>query len=55
MAARAQAAALGRPDFDAVYVVHPIQDQTKAEIEAKVDAVLNEIVVRLTAQISGSA
>jgi hypothetical protein len=34
-AARAQAAALGRPAFDAVYVQHPIQDQTKAEIEAR--------------------
>jgi len=33
--ARAQAAALGRPDFDAVYVAHPIQDQTVAEIEVR--------------------
>ncbi|MBI3695668.1 MAG: redoxin domain-containing protein [Acidobacteria bacterium] len=29
--ARAQAAALGRLDFDAVYVPHPIQDQTRGE------------------------
>jgi alkanesulfonate monooxygenase SsuD/methylene tetrahydromethanopterin reductase-like flavin-dependent oxidoreductase (luciferase family) len=48
LAARAQAAALGRPDFDAVYVTHPIQDQTRAEIEAKADSVLAEIVARLT-------
>ena len=48
-AARAQAAALGRPDFDAVYVRHPIQDQTKTEVEAKADEVINEIVARLTA------
>lgn len=48
MAARAQAAALGRPDFDAVYVPHPIQDQTAAEIEAKAEAVLNEVIARLT-------
>ncbi|MBZ5607344.1 MAG: hypothetical protein LAP38_03735 [Acidobacteriia bacterium] len=48
-AARAQAAALGRPEFDAVYVPHPIQDQTKAEIEAKADAVLEEVIARLTA------
>lgn len=48
LAARAQAAALGRPGFDAVYVVHPIQDQTKAEIEAKADAALNEVIARLT-------
>ena len=47
-AARAQAAALGRPDFDAVYVRHPIQDQTKAEIQAKADDVIDEIVARLT-------
>lgn len=46
-AARAQAAALGRPEFDAVYVPHPIQDQTKKEIEAKADAALEEIVARL--------
>ena len=48
LAARAQAAALGRPGFDAVYVMHPIQDQTKAEIEAKADAALNEVIARLT-------
>jgi hypothetical protein len=47
-AARAQAAALGRPDFDAVYVRHPMQDQTKAEIETKADQVIDEIVTRLT-------
>jgi hypothetical protein len=46
-AARAQAAALGRPEFDAIYVRHPIQDQTKAEIEAKADEIINEIVTRL--------
>ena len=45
--ARAQAAALGRPDFDAVYVAHPIQDQTAAEIEAKAEQALGEIVARL--------
>jgi hypothetical protein len=47
-AARAQAAALGRPDFDAVYVPHPIQDQTRAEIEAKADSVLTEVIAGLT-------
>ena len=46
-AARAQAAALGRADFDAVYVPHPIQDRTNAEIEAKADAVAEELVARL--------
>ena len=46
-AARAQAAALGRPDLEAVYVAHPIQDQTKEEIQARADAVLEELVRRL--------
>jgi hypothetical protein len=49
-AGRAQAAALGRPDFDAVYIPHPIQDQTRAEIEAKADAVIEELVARLTSR-----
>jgi len=49
-AARAQASALGRPDLDAVYVPHPIQDQTPEEIEARADAVADEIVARLTAR-----
>jgi hypothetical protein len=47
-AARAQAGALGRADFDAVYVDHPIQDQTPQEIAAKVEGVVDEIVARLT-------
>lgn len=47
-AARAQASALGRPDFDAVYVPHPIQDQTVQEIEARAEAALEEIAARLT-------
>jgi len=47
-AARAQASALGRADLDAVYVAHPIQDQTSEEIEARAEAVLDEIARRLT-------
>jgi hypothetical protein len=46
--ARAQAAALGRAEFDAVYVAHPIQDRTRPEIEARADAACEEIVARLT-------
>lgn len=46
--ARIQAGALGRPEFDAVYVEHPIQDQTPQQIAARADAVLAEIVKRLT-------
>ena len=47
-AARAQASALGRPDYDAVYVPHPIQDQIPTEIEERADAAVAEIAVRLT-------
>jgi hypothetical protein len=50
LAARAQAAALGRADFDAVYVEHPIQDQTRQEIESKAESVLEKLVIRLTGQ-----
>ena len=35
-AARAQAAYLGRADLEAIYVAHPIQDQTRGEIEARI-------------------
>lgn len=48
-AARAQASALGRSDFDAVYVAHPIQDQNREEIEVRAEAVIAEIIARLTA------
>jgi len=47
-AARIQAGALGRAGFDAVYVPHPIQDQTPQQIAARADAVADEIVGRLT-------
>lgn len=47
-AARVQASRLARTDLEAVFVPHPIQDRTKAEIEARADAVLDEIVARLT-------
>lgn len=47
-AARTQAAALGRPDFEAVYVEHPIQDQTPEEIQARADAVVHQLIDRLT-------
>ena len=46
-AARAQASALGRSDLDAVYVAHPIQDQTKEEIEVKAEIALDEVVRQL--------
>jgi hypothetical protein len=46
--ARIQAGALGRPGFDAIYVPHPIQDQTPEQISARADVVASEIVRRLT-------
>ena len=52
-AARAQASALGRPDLEAVYVPHPIQDQLPSEIERRADAAVEAIVSRLT-EASGS-
>jgi hypothetical protein len=45
--ARIQAGALGRPGFDAVYVEHPIQDQTPEQIAARADQVVEQIVKRL--------
>jgi hypothetical protein len=45
---RRKIGALGRADLDAVYVEHPIQDQTPQEIAAKAEAVIGEIVARLT-------
>ena len=47
-AARVQASRLGRSDFEAVFVPHPIQDQTREEIEARADAVIGEVIKRLT-------
>ena len=46
-AARVQASRLGRPDLEAVFVPHPIQDQTRTEIEARADDVIEQVVARL--------
>jgi len=53
-AARVQASRLGRPDLEAVFVPHPIQDRTRAEIEDRADAVIEEVVARLTGGASSS-
>jgi hypothetical protein len=53
-AARVQASRLGRSDLEAVFVPHPIQDQTKEEIEARADAVMEEIVGKLTHTLPGT-
>jgi len=34
--------------LEAVFVSHPIQDRTPAEIEERADAVIEEVVSRLT-------
>ena len=47
-AAQTQAAALGRPDYEPVYVEHPIQDQTEDAIRRRAEASVEEIVRRLT-------
>jgi len=47
-AARAQSEALGFNPA-AVYVPHPIQDRSDAEIRALADAALEEIIGKLTA------
>jgi alkanesulfonate monooxygenase SsuD/methylene tetrahydromethanopterin reductase-like flavin-dependent oxidoreductase (luciferase family) len=47
-AARVQASRLGRPDLEPVLVRHPIQDQTPEEIRGRADAVVEELVRRLT-------
>jgi len=47
-----QASRLGRPDLDAVFVSHPIQDRTPAEIEERAEAVVEEIARRLTGRVN---
>lgn len=44
--AEAQARALGT-EPSAVYVAHPIQDRTDAEMRALADAAVDEVVARL--------
>ena len=48
-AAQTQADALGLPDVRRVVVPHPMQDRTDAEMQAKADAVLDELLEALTA------
>ena len=43
-AAATQAAALGFPDVARVFVDHPIQDRTDAEIEALADAAVDAVL-----------
>ena len=47
-AAEVQSKALGMPDAPRVFVPHPIQDATNAEIEAKADSVVDQVIAALT-------
>ena len=48
-AAATQAKALGMTDAKCVFVPHPIQDATDAEMQAKADECVNEVIKALTA------
>jgi len=43
-AAQVQADALGMSDARCVFVAHPIQDATDAEMQAKAEAVVDQVV-----------
>ena len=47
-AAATQAQALGMTDARCVFVDHPIQDATDAEMHAKADAIIDQVVEALT-------
>ena len=49
-AAQVQADALGMPDVARVFVPHPIQDRTDAEMAALADGAFDAIVTALTSQ-----
>jgi len=46
-AAEKQAAALGLPDVNRVFVPHPIQDATDDEMREKADAIIDQLVTAL--------
>jgi hypothetical protein len=47
-AAEVQSKALGLPEAPRIFVPHPIQDATNAEIEAKADAIIDQVIAALT-------
>lgn len=47
-AARAQADALGMPDFHLILVEHPIQPLTQEEMHQRADAVFDHLLEKLT-------
>lgn len=46
-AAAKQAAALGLPEVRRVFVPHPIQDATDQEMQAKADAIVDQLLAAL--------
>ncbi len=42
-AAEKQAAALGLPELNRVFVAHPIQDATDDQMREKADAIVNDV------------
>ena len=46
-AAEKQAAALGLPEVRRVFVAHPIQDATDAEMRAKADSIVEQVISAL--------
>ena len=47
-AGRAQADALGMPDFNLILVEHPIQPLTQEEVQQRADAVFDQLLTKLT-------
>ena len=47
-AAQTQADALGLPEVRRIFVPHPIQDATDEEMQAKADAIVEEVIEALT-------
>jgi hypothetical protein len=46
-AATVQAEALGLPEVKRIFVPHPIQDATDAEMQAKADAIVDRLIEAL--------
>jgi len=46
-AAEKQAAALGLPEVNRIFVPHPIQDATDEEMRAKADAIVDQVIAAL--------
>lgn len=49
-AAHAQCTALGMPQYEPVFVPHPIQPKLPEEVRALVDQVIDQIVAKLLRQ-----